>query len=222
MNWRNIMISSLSLYSNLKYGQEYDLYTDGDLIKKFNVGNKEAEKCLMKRYFYLIRRINNSFYIADEKKDDILQESMIGLFEAMKTYDERYGVSFKTYAEICIRRQIISALRKTKKYETVNTFTVFNCFESDSEYGFVEQMCDDSYNPENILIYKEENNYYIEFASQHFSNYENSVLKEYCNGKTYKEIAEVLNTDLKSVDNALQRVKKKMNNRGMAYVKMSP
>ena len=63
MNWRNIMINSLSLYGNLRYGQEYDLYTDGELIKKFNVGNEQAEKCMLKRYFYLIRRIVNSFYI---------------------------------------------------------------------------------------------------------------------------------------------------------------
>ena len=96
------MINSLSLYGNLRYGQEYDLYTDGELIKKFNVGNEQAEKCMLKRYFYLIRRIVNSFYITDGRKDDILQESMIGLFRAMKTYDENYGVSFKTYAEICI------------------------------------------------------------------------------------------------------------------------
>jgi RNA polymerase sporulation-specific sigma factor len=203
------MINSRAIYDNLRYGQEYDLYTDRELIKKFNVGNKEAEKCLMKRYFYLIRRIVNSFYIEDRRKDDILQESMIGLFKAMKTYDERYDVSFKTYAEICIRRQIISALRKSEKYETVNIFTVFNCFESDSEYDFTEQMYDDSYNPENILMYEEEKKYYIEFASQYLSDYENSVLKEYFNGKTYKEIAEILNTNLKSVDNALQRVKKK-------------
>jgi RNA polymerase sporulation-specific sigma factor len=209
MNWRSIMINSLSLYGNLRYGQEYDLYTDGELIKKFNVGNEQAEKCMLKRYFYLIRRIVNSFYITDGRKDDILQESMIGLFRAMKTYDENYGVSFKTYAEICIRRQIISALRKSEKYETVNEFSVINCFESDCEYDIVEQVCDDSFNPENILLYKEEKNYYIEFASQYFSDYENSVLKEYCNGKSYKEIAETLNTNLKSVDNALQRVKKK-------------
>ena len=70
-------------------------------------------------------------------------------------------------------------------------------------------MYDDSYNPENILMYEEEEKYYIEFASQYLSDYENSVLKEYFNGRTYKEIAEVLNTNLKSVDNALQRVKKK-------------
>jgi RNA polymerase sporulation-specific sigma factor len=207
------MINSRAIYDNLRYGQEYDLYTDRELIKKFNVGNKEAEKCLMKRYFYLIRRIVNSFYIEDRRKDDILQESMIGLFKAMKTYDERYDVSFKTYAEICIRRQIISALRKSEKYETVNIFTVFNCFESDSEYDFTEQMYDDSYNPENILMYEEEKKYYIEFASQYLSDYENSVLKEYFNGRTYKEIAEVLNTNLKSVDNALQRVKKKTFNK---------
>lgn len=204
------MSSSLFLYSNLRYGQEYDLYADGELIKKINAGNEQAENCILRRYLYLIRRIINSFYIKNDKKDDILQESMIGLFKAMKTYDEKYEISFKIYAGICIRRQIISALRKSEKYETDNKLSAYNCFGS--EYNLAEQICDDSLNPEDILISEEERYYYIGFASQYFSDYEYSVLREHCNGKTYKEIAEVLNTDLKSVDNALQRVKKKTSN----------
>ena len=201
------MSSSVFLYTNFRYSQDYDLYTDGELIKKFNVGNEQAERCMLKRYYYLIRKIINSFYITDDRKDDILQESMIGLFKAMKTYDEKYKVSFKVYAGICIRRQIISALRKSEKYEKDDKLSAYSCFGS--EYSLVEQICDDSLNPEDILISEEEKYNYIRFASQYLSDYENSVLKEYCNGKTYKEIAELLNSDLKSVDNALQRVKKK-------------
>lgn len=204
----DVMSSSLFLYSNLFYGQEYDLYTDRELIKKFNMGNDQAEKCMLKRYFYLIKRIINSFYIMGCGKDDLLQESMIGLFKAMKSYDERHKISFKAYAEICIRRQIISALRKSKNYEIVYKISLFNYFGNEC---LMEQLCDDSFNPEDILISEEEKNNLIDFASLGLSDYEKSVLYEYSSGKTYKEIAEALNTDLKSVDNALQRVRKKIN-----------
>jgi len=209
------MSSSLFLFSNLGYSQDYDLFTDGELIKQINVENDQAERCLIKRYLCIIRKIINSFCITDDINDDILQESMIGLFKAMKTYDERIGVSFKRYASICIRRQIISALRKSGGYETEKKLSAFNCF--DSEYIFNEYACDDSLNPEDILISEEEKHDYIGFATQYLSDYEHSVFKEYCNGKTYKEIAEVLNTDSKSVDNALQRVRKKTSSLRLTY-----
>lgn len=202
------MSSSLFLYTNLEYGQEYDLYTDRELIKKFNNGNDQAEKCMLKRYFYLIRRIINTFYIMGCGKDDLLQESMIGLVRAMKSYDDNFDVSFKSYAEICIRRQILTTLRKSKYYETAYKISSVNYFDNDN-YIF-EQLSDDSFNPEDIIIYKEEKNSFMESASMYLSKYEKSVLQEYSNGKTYKEIADALETDLKSVDNALQRVKKKI------------
>jgi RNA polymerase sporulation-specific sigma factor len=201
------MSSSLFLYGNLEYGQEYDLYTDRELIKKFNSGNDQAEKCMLKRYFYLIKRIISSFYIMGCGKDDLLQESMIGLVKAMKSYDDKFDVSFKTYAEICIRRQILTTLRKSKNYETLKKISLFNCFDED---WILEQLCDDSYNPEDILIYEEEKNNIMELAALYLSEYEKSVLKEFGSGKSYREIAEVLETDLKSVDNALQRVRKKI------------
>jgi RNA polymerase sporulation-specific sigma factor len=198
------MSSSLFLISNLRYSRDYDLFSDGELIKKFNVGNENAENCIIKRYLYIIRKIINSFYIADNIRDDIMQESMIGFFKAIKTYDEGFRVSFKKYASVCIKRQIISALRKSKAYDTDK---LLDCFGS--EFGFYEQVCDDSLNPEDILISEEEKHDFIGFASQYLSDYESSVLIEYCKGKTYREIAEILNTNSKSVDNALQRVKKK-------------
>ena len=205
------MSSSLFLYSNLEYGHEYDLYTDRELIKKFNKGNDHAEKCMLKRYFYLIRRIINSSYIMGCGKDDLLQESMIGLVKAMKSYDDKFNVSFKSYAEICIRRQILTALRKSKNYESVYKISLFDCFD-DEDY-FWGQLSDASFNPEDILIYEEEKNSFMEFTSLYLSEYEKSVLQEYSSGKTYREIAEVLKTDLKSVDNALQRVKKKIDSK---------
>ena len=202
------MSSSLFLYTNLEYGQEYDLYTDRELIKKLNNGNDQAEKCMLKRYFYLIRRIINTFYTMGCGKDDLLQESMIGLVRAMKSYDDKFDVSFKSYAEICIRRQILTALRKSKYYEKVYKISPVNYFDNGD--CLFEQLSDDSFNPEDIIIFKEEKNSFMESASLYLSEYEKSVLQEYSNGKTYKEIADALETDLKSVDNALQRVKKKI------------
>ncbi|NLJ57775.1 MAG: sigma-70 family RNA polymerase sigma factor [Tissierellia bacterium] len=199
------MNSFLFLYNSIEYDDKYDVCSDIELVEKINQGNDQAEKCLFKRYFYLIRKIISSFYIMGCGKDDVFQESMIGLLKAIKRYDKKYNKSFKRYAELCIRRQIISALRKFKKYEIpTNCFTV-----SYSENEFLEQVSDDSPNPEDLLIVKEEKDIFVEFASSHLSDYEKSVINKYCQGKSYKEIAEALNKDLKSVDNALQRVKKK-------------
>lgn len=204
------MSSSLLLYSSIEYGQEYDKFMDSELIEKIIMGNDQAENCLLKRYFYLIRRIMSSFYIIGCGKDDILQESMIGLFKAMKSYDKKYNKSFKTYAELCIRRQIISVIRKSKSYENKSVF-IFERLDDDN--ALLEQLSDDYNNPEDILLFEEDKNSFSEFATIHLSEYEKSVINEYCNGKTYKEIAENLNRDIKSIDNALQRVKKKIDSR---------
>ncbi|HHZ02035.1 MAG TPA: sigma-70 family RNA polymerase sigma factor [Tissierellia bacterium] len=200
------MNSSLLLHHNIVYDSKYDMCSDNELIEKIHDGNEQAEKCLVKRYYCTVTKIISSFYIMGCVKDDLLQESMIGLFKAIRSYDPRYGKSFKRYAELCIKRQIISALRKYNM-----------CIESlannsdDEEEMLLEQISDDSLTPEDILLVKEEKDIFNKFKCFHLSEYEKTVISKYCEGKSYKEIAEALNKDLKSIDNALQRVKKKAN-----------
>lgn len=205
------MITSINIYNNLNYyKQEYDTFSDEELISKIKDGNENAERCLYKRYSFIIKRIASSFFIIGGSIDDLFQEAMIGLIKAVNRYDEGYGNSFRTYAEVCIRRQIITAIRKTKPYEILNRNTSY--FSNDDiECALLEEYSDlDKLNPENVLICEEEKNQYYNEASKFLSKFERAVLTEYGKGKSYEEISLALHKNVKSIDNALQRVKKKI------------
>ncbi len=209
------MISSISIYNNLNYyKQEYDTFSDEELIHKIKDGNENAERCLYKRYTFIIKRIASSFFIIGGSIDDLFQEAMIGLIKAVNSYDDSYKNSFKGYAEVCIRRQIISAIRKAKSYEMLNKKTSYYDFSnSDAEYTLLEEYADlEKLNPENVLICEEEKNQYYIKASELLSKFERAVLTEYGKGKSYEEISAALHKNIKSIDNALQRVKKKIGN----------
>ena len=207
------MIGSISIYNSLNfYKQEYDTFSDEELIKKIRDGNEHAESCLYKRYIFIIKRISSSFFIIGGSIDDLLQEAMIGLIKAVNSFNEDYETSFRTYAEVCIRRQIISAIRKTKPYEVLNMRTyLYDPTNESQEISILDEYADlDSLNPENLYICKEEKTQYYTKATELLSSYERAVLTEYGKGKSYEEISQVLNKSIKSVDNALQRVKKKI------------
>jgi RNA polymerase sporulation-specific sigma factor len=206
------MISSISIYNNLNYYKhEYDRYSDEDLISQIKTGNEHAERCLFKRYSYIIKRISSSFFIIGGSLDDLFQEAMIGLIKAVNGYDVNYGNSFRSYAEVCIRRQIISAIRKTKPYDMLSKNTSFYDFCNESEeITILDEYADLNSNPENVLIYEEEMSQYYSLTSELLSEFERTVLMEYGKGKSYEEISIELNKSVKSIDNAMQRAKKKI------------
>lgn len=214
------MKSAISSYNNLNYyyKQEYDIFSDEELIREIREvkdGNDHAERCLYKRYIFIIKRIASSFFIIGGSIEDLIQEAMIGLINAVNGFDENYGSSFRCYAEVCIRRQIITAIRKTKPYEILSRNTTFydfsNEFNEIEDATLLDEYSDlDSMNPENVFICKEEKNYYYNKASEFLSAFEKAVLIEYGKGKTYEEISFVLNKNIKSIDNAMQRIKKKI------------
>lgn len=207
------MIGSISMYSNLNYfKQEYNLFSDEELISKIKQGDYHAERCLYKRYTFIIGKITNSFFIIDGSSDDLIQEAMIGLIKAVKSFDADNGSSFKCYAITCIRRQIITAIRKTKAYERISRITSFyDCFSESEGAIYYEDYADlNKMNPENVLICREEENQYYLRAAELLSDFENTVLNEYEKGKSYEEISRDLNKSIKSIDNALQRARKKI------------
>lgn len=206
------MISSISIYNNLNfYNEEYDRYTDEELIQLIKDGNEQAERCLFKRYSFIVKRISSSFFIIGGSLDDLFQEAMIGLIKAMNGYDENFGSKFRTYAEVCIRRQIISAIRKTKSYEMLNRHMSFYDFVNESEeITLLDEFADFTTNPENLIICKEEKSQYHHKTTELLSSFEKDVLMEYGKGKSYEEISIKLNKNIKSIDNAMQRVKKKI------------
>ena len=148
------MIGSISIYNSLNfYKQEYDTFSDEELIKKIRDGNEHAERCLYKRYIYIIKRISSSFFIIGGSIDDLLQEAMIGLIKAVNSFDEDHETSFRTYGEVCIRRQIISAIRKTKPYEVLNMSTcLYDPANESQEMSILDEYADlDSLNPHTHL-----------------------------------------------------------------------
>jgi RNA polymerase sporulation-specific sigma factor len=208
------MISSISIYNNLNYyKEEYDIFSDVELIHKIKDGNEQAERCLYKRYSFIIKRIASSFFIVGGSIDDLIQEAMIGLIKAVNGYDENHENSFRTYAEVCIRRQIITAIRKTKPYETYNkSISFYDYFTNDNEeVTLLDEYADlESFNPESLLICEEERNSYYNKATELLTKFERTVLTEYGKGKSYEEISLELNKNVKSIDNALQRIRKKI------------
>ncbi|WP_313163679.1 sigma-70 family RNA polymerase sigma factor [Sedimentibacter sp.] len=206
------MISSISIFSNLDYKKRYDTLSDEELIREIKDGNDHAERCLYKRYTYIIKRITSSFFLVGGGVDDLFQEAMIGLMKAIEGYNEELGNSFRGFAEVCIRRQVITAIRKTKSYEVLsNIQSVCDYSNIDYEiniggcYSDLERL-----NPENVIICKEEIKQYYSVVSEELSEFEKIVLTEYGKGKSYVEISAALNKSIKSVDNALQRAKKKI------------
>ena len=204
-------INSISIYNNLSYYKhEYDIFSDEELIRKIKDGNEHAEKCLYRRYIYIIKRIASSFFIMSGNIDDIFQEAMIGLLNAVNGFNENFGCSFRYYSELCIRRQIITAIRKTKPEILNKTISFHDFINENEEITILDEYADlESMNPENLLIYKEEKSQFYSRATEFLSGFEKAVLTEYGKGKTYKEISLILNKDIKSIDNAMQRIKRK-------------
>lgn len=208
------MISSISIFSNLDYQKGYDTLSDEELIREIKNGNDHAERCLYKRYTHIIKRITSSFFLVGGGIDDLFQEAMIGLMKAIDGFNEGLGNNFRGFAEICIRRQVITAIRKTKSYEVLSNIKSINDYSnSDYEINIIGYYSDlESLNPENVIICKEEIKQYYNVMTEELSDLEKSVLTEYGKGKSYEEISTSLNKSIKSIDNALQRAKKKISN----------
>lgn len=206
------MNGSLVLFNGLNYYREqYDDFSDEELITRIKNGDENAERCLCKRYTFVVKRITSSFFIIGGSKDDLFQESMIGLVKAVKSYNAEFGNSFRNYAEVCIRRQIISAIRKSKVNDIINNnISIYSCSEIASDYIDADKISEmNKLNPENVFIKEEEKSNYFIMTSKFLSRFEMAVLTEYGKGKSYEEISLALNKNIKSIDNALQRIKRK-------------
>lgn len=206
------MMSNTSIYTSLNYyKQEYDTFSDEELIRKIKNGNDQAERCLYKRYIYIVKRISSSFFLMGGSMDDLLQEAMIGIIKAVNGYDVNHGTSFRCYAEVCIRRQIITAIRKSKANYYLNNVIYFSdIFVENQEFILKDEYADLSNNPEYVIINEEERCQYRTITSRLLTDFERAVLTEYGMGKSYEDISRKLNKNIKAVDNALQRVKSKI------------
>lgn len=195
--------------------KDYEKLSDEDLVKISLTGDAIATEYIMARYKNLVRARARMYFLAGADKEDIIQEGMIGLFKAIRDYNHQKQASFHSFAELCIKRQIITAVKTAtrQKHIPLNSYISLSnpMYDSDTD-GFLEEILEGTVNqdPEHVFISKENTELLNEKINEVLSDLEKSVLVLYLEGKCYQEIAKVLNKPPKSIDNALQRVKKKM------------
>lgn len=178
-------------------------------------GNDEALDLILKKYKNYVTAKARSYFLIGADKEDLVQEGMIGLFKAIRDYNKEKQASFKSFAELCITRQIITAIKTAtrQKHMPLNSYVSLNkpVYDEESEQTLVDVISrDKSFNPEELFISKEQYASISVKISKILSNFELVVLSSYLEGKSYVEIAEDLGKQVKSIDNALQRVKKKV------------
>lgn len=202
--------------------QRYENCTDEELIERLRDGEEQIMEYLMDKYKNLVRSKAKSMYILGGDTQDLIQEGMIGLFKAIRDYDSGRDASFFTFAQLCVSRNIYSAVQRSgrKKHSPLNFYT--SIYGNDggrdgdgvSEGGFyngMELMADgEASNPEEILIGQENMEQLQKYIEDELSPFETQVLELHITGMGYVEIAKVLGRDEKATDNALQRIRAKL------------
>lgn len=190
---------------------KYECMTDEQLIEQLRAGDKAIMDYIMEKYKNLVRKEANAMYLIGGETDDLIQEGMIGLFKAVQDFDAEQKASFSSFAGLCVRRQIYSAIEasKRKKHSPLNFYVSF--YEtSEEKEALIETMeASEENNPEALFVGRE----YVELLKSRLekslSELENRVLYLHLLGTDYKTIARLLDKSPKTVDNALQRIKSK-------------
>ena len=191
---------------------KYNNLSDEDVIKLIKQGDNQALSYLLERYKELVNIKVGKYYIVGAEREDTVQEGMIGLFKAIKCFDAQKQNSFKTFANICIERQLITAIKTSnrQKHMPLNSYLSLNNSAYDNEDNDEELINTfDSKTIEDTLMKKE---YYEQIEStidKTLSGFEKQVLNRYIKGESYVDIAAKLDAPVKSVDNAIQRIRKK-------------
>ncbi len=172
-----------------------------ELIKKAKAGDDNALTILFSDYKGLVQRVARKFYMAGAELEDLIQEGMIGLFKAINHYDHNVNDNFAKYAEICIEREIVSAIRKNNSLKG----QILNLTEIKS----MDDYAGEDY-PEKDILNKESEEELNEKIFGGLSDFETQVVKLYLEGYKYLDIANKLNTSPKTIDNTLQNIKKKI------------
>lgn len=195
----------------------YRDYNDYELLSYISEKNEEASEVLFEKYRPLILATANRMlgYCKNTglELNDLIQEGMLGLNLAMNSFNEEKDTSFYTYAKMCIERKIISqvvASRRLKHKVLNDSLSLENTDENNTDYVYDKSLTDNSYNPEEILFNGENEKDLVKEVSDILTDFEAQVFELKINGFDYKEIAEILDKDIKAIDNALQRIKVKI------------
>ncbi len=196
-----------NLYKNL---------SDEELVELSATGDKNATEFLLDKYKNFVKTVVRVYFLVGADKEDVVQEGMIGLFKAIRDFDEGKQTSFKSFAEICIKRQVLTAIKNAtrQKHIPLNSYVSLSkpVYEDENSDGLLIDTLSsgETADPEALFIGKEKLEILGVKIDETLSKLEKEVFNMYLSGVSYQEIAKIMNRSPKSVDNALQRVKKKL------------
>ena len=198
-----------------KYTENYSNVKDEDLIRKIKSGDNDALDYILNKYQEVVNMKVSRYFIIGAEKEDIIQEGLIGLYKAIKSFDPEKQNSFKSFANLCIERQLITAIKSSnrQKHMPLNSYLSLNMSAYDNEDDdtsiydiFDANIIED---PLDTITKKEYYKSVEDIIDKSLSIFEKNVLNELVNGSSYTAIAQKLDSPVKSVDNAIQRIRKK-------------
>jgi len=194
---------------------EYDFRADEDIVEFVRLGDSGALEYLIHKYRNFVRAKARSYFLIGAEREDIVQEGMIGLYKAIRDFKGDKLASFKAFAELCITRQIITAIKTAtrQKHIPLNSYVSLDkpIYDEDSDRTLLDVICGSRVcDPEEMIINQEEFYGLEDKMTEILSDLERKVLMLYLDGRSYQEIAVDLDRHVKSIDNALQRVKRKL------------
>ncbi|WP_373317771.1 MULTISPECIES: RNA polymerase sporulation sigma factor SigH [Paenibacillus] len=194
---------------------DYEVLNDEDIVEAVRNGDSEALEYLINKYRSFVRAKARSYFLIGADREDIIQEGMIGLYKSIRDFRGDKLASFKAFAEICITRQIITAIKTAtrQKHIPLNSYVSLDkpIYDEDSDRTLLDVICGSRVcDPEELIINQEEFTGLEDKMSEILSDLERKVLMLYLDGRSYQEIAVDLKRHVKSIDNALQRVKRKL------------
>ena len=194
---------------------QHETRTDEELALLAQQGDDAALEYLLNKYKNFVRFKARSYFLIGADHEDIVQEGMIGLYKAIRDFKPEKLSSFRAFAELCITRQIITAIKTAtrQKHIPLNSYVSLNkpIYDDESDRTLLDVITEGRVaNPEDMLISQEDVGLIEDRIGQMLSSLEREVLSAYLDGKSYQEIAQELDRHVKSIDNALQRVKRKL------------
>lgn len=189
---------------------------DEKIIEVIQSGDNTALDYLMNKYNDLVNMKASKFYMAGSEREDIIQEGLIGLYKATKSFDTQKQNSFKTFANLCIERQLITALKTSNRQKNIPLNSAFSlnqtAYNENDDIAVMEVLdTKTAEDPLDTITKKEYYNSIETKIDESLSDFERQVLHYYKQGKSYAAIAEKLNSKVKSIDTAIQRIRKKAN-----------
>ncbi len=188
--------------------KDYEKFSDEELLTGLHQGQKELEEYLMDKYKGMVLKKARAMFLIGGEKEDLIQEGMIGLFKAVRDYRPQKNASFSTFANLCVERQMYKAIEMSarQKHKPLNSYISLS--EEDGPLKDTEDVLQQ--NPETIVIGRENASHLMEHIKEALSSFENQVLEAYLKGMDYVQIAELMGKSPKSIDNALQRIRNKL------------